>query len=332
MRADKNESCGSEENVDEVNASDIVFSHYSVMLHECIESLKIKSGGIYVDCTAGGGGHSCAIAERLREVGGGRLIAIDQDADAIKAVTARLMSYSDITEIHKCNFSEIESVLNGRKVDGVLIDLGISSYQIDTPERGFSYMHDARLDMRMDQSSGISAYNIVNEYPESELASIIFRYGEEKFSRQIAASICRKRSEKPIETTFELTEIISRTVPMKFRENGSHPAKRTFQALRIAVNNELAIIEPTLRNAVKMLAPGGRIVVLTFHSLEDRIVKQTFVSLAAGCDCPKTFPVCVCGKKPEIKLTPHKPVLPSEKELEENKRSHSAKMRVAEKL
>jgi len=193
-------------------------------------------------------------------------------------------------------------------------------------------MHDARLDMRMDQSAKLSAYDIVNQYSESELANIIFRYGEEKFSRQIASAICRKRNDKPIETTLELSEIIGGAIPGKFREKGSHPAKRTFQALRIAVNNELDIIEPTLRNAVKMLAPEGRITVLTFHSLEDRIVKQTFASLASGCECPKTLPVCVCGKKPEIKLLTHKPMLPSEKELAENKRSHSAKMRAAEKI
>ncbi len=308
------------------------FSHYSVMLRECIEALHIRKDGLYVDCTAGGGGHSEAIVSKLRELGGGKLLAVDQDVDAITAVTKRLAPYEVLTEIHRSNFSEIEQVLGGRQADGVMIDLGISSYQIDTPERGFSYMHDARLDMRMDQSAGTSAYEIVNGTPEQALADIIYRYGEERFSRQIAAAICRRRQAAPIETTLELAGIITDAIPHKYREKGSHPAKRTFQALRIAVNDELNIIEPTIRRAVANLAPGGRIVILTFHSLEDRIVKQTFASLAKGCECPSSFPVCVCGKKPQVKVVTGKPILPSEQELNENSRSHSAKLRVAEKI
>jgi 16S rRNA (cytosine1402-N4)-methyltransferase len=306
------------------------FEHYSVMLNECIDGLNIKPDGLYVDCTAGGGGHSYAIASRLNE--NGRLIAIDRDIDAIEAVTERLAPYSDRVEIVKNNFSNLKEILNGRKPDGVLIDLGISSHQIDVAERGFSYNADAPLDMRMNRDDPISAYDIVNTYSEERLANVIFQYGEEKFSRRIASRIAEARKAKPIETTLELVQIITDSIPPKFREKGSNPAKRTFQAIRIEVNGELEIIPPTVKDIAECLNEGGRMAIITFHSLEDRLVKQTINDLSKGCTCPPNFPVCVCGKKPTVKQISRKPILPSDKELEENKRSHSAKLRVAEKL
>ena len=306
------------------------FSHYSVLLNECIEALNIKPDGLYVDCTAGGGGHSLEIAKRLSE--GGRLISIDRDADAIEAASKRLFEYSDrVTFVHD-NFSNIKQILGERKPDGVLIDLGISSYQIDTPERGFSYNHDAPLDMRMDKEASLSAYDVVNGYSEEELTKILFEYGEEKMSRRIAKKIVLARSEKPIKTTLELAQLVEGCVPKDFRNPGASTAKRTFQAIRIEVNNELAIIEPTVRAIADVLKTGGRMAVITFHSLEDRAVKQTMQSLESPCTCPKSFPVCICGAKPSIKIITKKPILPSEKELNENKRSHSAKLRVAEKI
>lgn len=306
------------------------FEHYSVMLSECIDGLNIKPDGLYVDCTAGGGGHSFAIASRLNE--NGRLIAIDRDSDAIEAVTERLSPYSDRVEIVKNNFSNLKSILDGRKADGVLIDLGISSHQIDVAERGFSYNADAPLDMRMNRDDPISAYDIVNGYSEEDLANVIFRYGEEKFSRRIASRIVAKRNIAPIKTTLELVDIINDAIPPKIREKGSNPAKRTFQAIRIEVNGELEIIPPTVKDISDCLNTGGRMAIITFHSLEDRLVKQTMAELGKGCTCPPNFPVCVCGKKPQVKLISKKPILPSENELQENKRSHSAKLRVAEKL
>lgn len=306
------------------------FEHYSVMLSECIDGLNIKPDGLYVDCTAGGGGHSLAIARRLNEKG--RLITIDRDPEAIATVTDRLALFSDRVEIINSNYSELRTILGDRKADGVLIDLGVSSYQIDTPERGFSYMNDAPLDMRMNPNDPISARDIVNNYSEEQLADIIFRFGEEKFSRRIAASIVKKRQFKPIETTLELSGLVAESIPPKFREKGSNPAKRTFQAIRIEVNHEIDIIEPTVRTISDILNPGGRMAVITFHSLEDRLVKQTLSELARGCTCPPEFPVCVCGKKPIMKLITKKPLLPSAEELTENKRSHSAKLRIAEKL
>lgn len=306
------------------------FEHYSVMLSECIDELNIKPDGLYVDCTAGGGGHSLAIARRLNEKG--RLITIDRDPEAIATVTDRLALFSDRVEIINSNYSELRTILGDRKADGVLIDLGVSSYQIDTPERGFSYMNDAPLDMRMNPNDPISARDIVNNYSEEQLADIIFRFGEEKFSRRIAASIVKKRQFKPIETTLELSGLVAESIPPKFREKGSNPAKRTFQAIRIEVNHEIDIIEPTVRTISDILNPGGRMAVITFHSLEDRLVKQTLSELARGCTCPPEFPVCVCGKKPIMKLITKKPLLPSAEELTENKRSHSAKLRIAEKL
>ncbi len=308
------------------------FSHYSVMLGECIAGLKIKPNGIYADCTLGGG-HSLEIAKHL--TAGGRLIAIDQDPAAIRAASARLSDYTErITLVHN-NFSDIRAILDGQGVaglDGALIDLGVSSYQLDTPERGFSYQHDAPLDMRMNPDASRSAYDIVNGEPFEELRRIISEYGEERFANSIAKNIVRAREEKPVETTFELVDIIKRSIPAKNRQEGGHPAKRTFQAIRIAVNNELAIIEPTVNALIDVLAPGGRLCVITFHSLEDRIVKQAFGAAAKGCTCPPDFPVCVCGKKPKINIITRKPLTASETELAENNRSHSAKLRICERI
>ena len=306
------------------------FEHYSVMLNECIDGLNIKPDGLYVDCTAGGGGHSFEIAKRLSK--SGKLIAIDRDSDAIEAVTKKLAPYSDRVEIVKSNFSNLKEILSGRMANGVLIDLGISSHQIDTADRGFSYIQDAPLDMRMNRDDPVSAYDIVNGYSEDALADIIFKYGEEKFSRRIASRIVEARKEKPINTTLELVSVITDAIPPKFREKGSSPAKRTFQAIRIEVNGELDIIPPTVRDIAECLKPGGRMAIITFHSLEDRAVKQTVAQLCRGCTCPPDFPVCVCGKKPILTQISRKPILPTKNELNENKRSHSAKLRIAEKL
>ncbi len=306
------------------------FEHYSVMLSECIDGLNIKPDGLYVDCTAGGGGHSFEIARHLSDKG--RLIAIDRDSEAISAVTKRLSPFSDRVEIVNDNFSNLKEILNGRKADGVLIDLGVSSYQLDTASRGFSYINDAPLDMRMNQSDTVSARDVVNSYSEFQLADIIFKYGEEKFSRKIASYIVKYRETKPIETTLELANIIASAIPPKTREKGSNPAKRTFQAIRIEVNHELDIIAPTVKDIADILNPNGRMAIITFHSLEDRLVKQTIGELSKGCSCPPEFPVCVCGKKPILEQITRKPILPSEGELQENKRSHSAKLRIAEKI
>ena len=309
------------------------FSHYSVLLHEAVDGLDIKPDGVYVDCTLGGGGHSEAIASRLSEKG--RLIAIDQDTAAIAASKKRLAPYADRIDFVRNNFSNVSEVLAalGReKIDGAVIDLGVSSYQLDTPERGFSYMHDAPLDMRMNPDADLSAYDVVNTYSEQQLKKIIFDYSEERFAPRIASKICAARQIKPIETTYELVDIVKSAIPAKAREDGPHPAKRTFQAIRIEVNSELSIIEPTLNALIKALGKGGRLSVITFHSLEDRIVKQTFKEASKGCTCPPNFPVCVCGNKPEVKVITGKPILPSEKELEENPRSRSAKLRIAEKV
>ena len=308
------------------------FSHRSVLPDECMEGLNIRPDGIYVDGTAGGGGHSSLIARRLE---GGRLIAIDQDEAAIAAATKRLELWADRVSVVRSNFYEIKQVcesLGVDAIDGLLLDLGVSSYQLDTPERGFSYMADAPLDMRMDKRGALSAYDVVNGYDEDRLKKILYEYGEERFSASIVAAIIRERQKKPIETTLELSDIIKYAIPPKAREGGHHPAKRSFQAIRIEVNGELAVIEPAIRDAASLLRRGGRIAIITFHSLEDRIVKQTFASLATGCTCPKSFPVCVCGNKPTLKVITRKPILPSDTELEENPRSRSAKLRVAEKL
>lgn len=310
----------------------INFSHRSVLLDECIEALDIKPDGIYVDGTAGGGGHSFAIASRLTT---GKLIAIDQDDAAIRAASARLAPLGDRAMVVKSNFSCLADVcrtLEIDRIDGVLLDLGVSSYQLDTAERGFSYMADARLDMRMDSGASLTAYDVVNGYSEDELRRILFEYGEERFSSRIARNIVKNREISPIQSTGELVKIIKDSIPAQAREGGHHPAKRSFQAIRIEVNGELDVIRPALDSAAKLLNAGGRMAVITFHSLEDRIVKQTFAELASGCTCPKSIPICVCGKKPTVKVVSRKPILPSEKELEENPRSRSAKLRVAEKL
>lgn len=312
---------------------EIRFSHVSVLLRECIEALQIKPNGIYVDCTTGGGGHSLEIAKRLTD--GGRLIAIDRDEDALRAAGRRLADFADrVTFVHS-NYAMLQSVLADLGVpgvDGVLADLGVSSYQLDTAERGFSYMQDAPLDMRMDREQPLRAYDVVNTYSEEELRRILYDFGEEKFARNIAANIVKKRSEHPIETTLELAELVKASMPKTAREGGHHPAKRTFQAIRIEVNSELSSIPPALDAAVHALNPGGRIAVITFHSLEDRLVKQKFAALSSGCTCPREFPVCVCGKKPVVRVITKKPVTAGEDELEVNPRSRSAKLRVAEKI
>lgn len=313
--------------------SDIKFSHTSVLLYECIEALNIRDGYTYVDCTTGGGGHSLEIAKRLGE--SGRLICFDQDEIAISAAKKRLADYLDkITFINE-NFQNLERVLRDLKIEnlgGILADLGCSSPQFDDPERGFSYMHNARLDMRMDTSAPLSAYEVINEYAESELRSIIYEYGEERFAPKIASAIVRHRQTKAIETTFELSDIIKGVIPPAKRDGGHHPAKRTFQAIRIEVNKELDCIRPIIDTASRHLLPSGRIAIISFHSLEDRIVKQGYTHHASGCTCPRDFPVCVCGNKPKFTILTKKPILPSPEELENNPRSRSAKLRVAEKI
>ena len=308
------------------------FNHVSVLLNECLEGLNIKENGIYVDGTLGGAGHSSEILKRLSNEG--RLIGIDQDTDALKAAKERLKDYSNVTFVHS-NFSNIENVLNNLNIDGVdgiLIDLGGSSYQLDEGERGFSYMKDAPLDMRMNRENDFSAYNVVNEYSEEDLYRIIRDYGEEKFAKRIASFIVENRQEKNIETTLELVEIIKNAIPAKARREGPHPAKRTFQAIRIEVNSELSILNKTIEDGVEKLNKGGRMAIITFHSLEDRIVKNKFRDLAVSCRCPKEFPVCVCGEKAKVKIISRKAIEPTKEEVEVNPRSRSAKLRVIEKL
>ena len=308
-----------------------VFSHVSVLLHECIDALCIKPDGIYIDGTAGGGGHSHEIAAHLDT---GKLIALDRDKTAVAAAGARLAEYGERARVVHSNFSEMAQVcreLGIDGIDGVLLDLGVSSYQLDTADRGFSYMADVPLDMRMNREDKLDAYTVVNTYTEQQLKKIIFDYGEERFAPRIAGRIVQEREKQPIRTTGELVNIIKAAMPAAAKEGGHHPAKRTFQAIRIEVNGELSVIEPTIRDAVSLLRPGGRIAIITFHSLEDRLVKQTFASLASGCTCPRDFPVCVCGKKPIVDIISKKPILPSEQELTINPRSRSAKLRVAQK-
>ncbi len=309
------------------------FAHIPVMLNECLEGLNIKADGTYVDGTVGGAGHSIEIVKRLSE--NGRLICVDKDEDALKAAGERLAPYKDrVTFIHddyKNLVNELDSIGVG-KVDGILLDLGVSSYQLDNAERGFSYMKDAPLDMRMDRSQRISAHEVVNGYTENELARILFDYGEEKLARQIARNIVRARSEKPIETTLELAKIVEDTYPAKTRWKFGHPAKRTFQAIRIEVNDELSSLGEAVTAMARRLEKGGRMAVITFHSLEDRIVKSAFKELSLACTCPPDFPVCVCGKVQEVELVNKKPITASEEELENNSRSQSAKLRVIEKL
>ena len=309
------------------------FKHVSVLLNETIDGLNINPDGIYVDGTLGGGGHSYEICKRLSDKG--RLIGIDQDGEALEAARERLKEFEDKITLVRSNYCEIDTILKDlgiEKVDGIVLDLGVSSYQLDNLERGFSYKSDAPLDMRMDQRQNKTAADVVNNYSENELFRIIRDYGEDKFAKNIAKHIVMARKEKPLETTAELSEIIKASIPMKFQAKGGHPAKRVFQAIRIEVNNELGILENAIKDFVSSIKSGGRLVIITFHSLEDRIVKKTFQDLARGCTCPKEFPVCVCGKKPEIKIISRKPILPSEEELEHNSRSKSAKLRIAEKL
>lgn len=311
----------------------ISFSHRPVLLDECIEGLAIRPDGIYVDGTAGGAGHSSAIAAKLSEKG--RLIALDRDETAVKVATERLSVWGDRARVVRCNFRELDDVcrmLGVGEINGLLLDLGVSSYQLDTAERGFSYQADAPLDMRMDNRNPLTAKDVVNLYPEEKLRQILWQYGEERFSSRIASAIVRARESAPIETTGELVSIIKSAIPAAAREGGHHPAKRSFQALRIEVNAELDVIEPTIRTAAARLVKGGRIAIITFHSLEDRLVKQTFADLASGCTCPPDFPVCVCGKKPILKLVNRKPITASAEELATNPRSRSAKLRIAEKL
>lgn len=308
------------------------FSHYSVMRSECIDALDIKPDGVYIDCTLGGAGHSGEIAKRLE---GGLLIGIDQDSDALKAAGERLSQYGERVVLVKSNFSEIRSIANEYApfgADGVLFDLGVSSYQLDSAERGFTYRFDAPLDMRMNRDSDFSAYDVVNTYSHKELTRILFEYGEERYAPKIAAQICKAREQKPIETTYELNEIIKRVFPPSERYGEKHPSKRTYQAIRIEVNGELRILENSVRDAVSVLKPSGRLAVMTFHSLEDRIVKNTIRDLATGCTCNKNLPVCVCGRKEQVKQITRKPITASDEELKNNLRSKPAKLRVAEKL
>ena len=307
------------------------FKHKSVLLNETIEGLNIRPDGIYVDGTLGGAGHSFEIASRLNSLG--RLIGFDQDEDAIKASSEKLKGFDNVT-IVRSNYRNMKEELNNLgidKVDGIMLDLGVSSYQLDTIERGFSYKEEAPLDMRMDNRQQLTARDIVNGYSQSELFRIIRDYGEDKFAANIAKHIVLNREEKPIETTTELAEIIKAAIPMKFRKQGGHPAKQTFQAIRIELNSELTVLQESLMEMIDMLKPGGRICIITFHSLEDRIVKNIFKDAEDPCTCPKNFPVCVCGKKSKGTVITRKPIAPGEEELEYNSRSKSAKLRIFEK-
>lgn len=308
------------------------FNHYSVMLHETIESLNIKPDGIYVDGTLGGGGHSFEIAKRLTE--GGHLYGIDQDEAAIEAATERLKDYSERITAIRANYKDAVSILKEKGVggvDGIVLDLGVSSYQLDTAERGFSYKADSALDMRMDRRQKLTAYDIVNTYSIKELFRIIRDYGEDKFAQNIAKHIVQAREIKPIETTYELNDIIKAAIPMKMRVEGGHPSKRTFQAIRIECNHELDVLRDSLDEMIDFLNPGGRLSIITFHSLEDRIVKTSFKKNEDPCTCPKNFPVCVCGNVSKGTVVTKKPIVPSDEELEVNSRSKSAKLRVFER-
>ena len=312
------------------------FGHISVLLNETVESLNIRPDGIYVDGTLGGGGHAYHVAERL--TGGGRLIGIDQDADAIAAATERLKPFADRVSIVRDNYVNIKSVLSGlgiteeeKAVDGIYLDLGVSSWQLDNAERGFSYMEDAPLDMRMDQRQSQTAADLVNTATEQELFRIIRDYGEDRFAKNIAKHIVQARERKPVETTKELADIIRGAIPMKVQVTGGHPAMRTFQAIRIALNEELTVLENSIDTMIRLLKPGGRLSIITFHSLEDRIVKSGFKRNEHPCICPPDFPVCVCGRESLGTVITKKPILPTEEEIRENSRSHSAKLRVFER-
>lgn len=307
----------------------IEFKHIPIMLNQVIEGLDIKPNGIYVDGTLGGGGHSYEIAKRL--VNDGKLIGIDQDEAAIKAAGARLSEFSDRVTIVRSNYAQMVSVLQSlgiEQVDGILLDLGVSSHQLDNAERGFSYMEDAPLDMRMDRRQEKTARDIVNYYSQAELTRIIREYGEDKFAAKIAAKIMASRENKPIETTGELAEIIKSAIPMKYRLTGGHPAKRTFQAIRIELNRELGVLEESIEGMLDILSDGGRMAVITFHSLEDRIVKTAFRKAESPCTCPSDFPICVCGKKSKGFVVSRKPVVPSDEEMERNPRAKSSKLRI----
>ena len=316
----------------------VEFKHISVLLDEVLEGLSIRPDGLYIDGTMGGGGHSFHIASALTQ--GGHLIGIDQDEEALRAARERLAPYVDRVSFVHDNYENMENVLRlwGQeqkkadvRADGILLDLGVSSYQLDNPERGFSYRSDAPLDMRMDQNAALSAREIVNTWSEQELARILREYGEERMASRIASNIVRARGEAPLETTGELVRIIERSIPMKMRERGGNPCKRTFQAIRIACNRELEVLEDSLDTMIDLLAPGGRLCIITFHSLEDRIVKNAFRRNENPCTCPPAFPVCVCGKVPKGKNLTRKPILPGKEELEQNRRSASAKLRIFEK-
>jgi 16S rRNA (cytosine1402-N4)-methyltransferase len=310
-----------------------LFHHVTVLQNEAVNGLAVRADGVYVDCTLGGAGHSSSIASQLGDAG--LLIAIDQDEIALTNARERLEPYMNSVQLVKANFSQITQVvkeqIGDRQVDGILYDLGVSSPQLDEAERGFSYNHDAPLDMRMDRSQPFSAMDIVNEWPEHKIANIIFAYGEEKFAKRIAKLTVEARKMTKIVTTGQMVEIIKQAIPAAARRTGPHPAKRTFQALRIAVNDELEVFKQSLEQALSLLAPGGRVAVITFHSLEDRICKQTFTKWAQGCICPSGFPQCACGQVPKINLITKKPMEPNEIELEVNPRARSAKLRIAEK-
>ncbi len=309
------------------------FKHVPVLPEECVGSLNIKDDGIYVDGTLGGAGHALRICERLSE--NGTLVGIDKDIDAIEIAKKRIENCRCGKHLYQSDFSDVKNVLKKARIgniDGALLDIGVSSFQLDTPERGFSYMHDAPLDMRMDRRGGKTAYDVVNGYSEKELKKIIREYGEEKWASRIAGFIVRARKEKNVETTLELADLIKAAIPAKARREGPHPAKRTFQAIRIEVNEELEELSGAIDEYFDVLASGGRLCVVTFHSLEDRIVKEKFRQRANPCTCPPEFPVCVCGKKPDVKIITRKPITPGEKELELNPRARSAKLRVCEKI
>lgn len=309
------------------------FQHKSVLLQECIDALNIRPDGIYLDGTLGGAGHSSQIARRLTE--GGRLIGVDRDRTALAAAKERLAPYADRVTLVHSNFAEIDAILDSLgipAVDGMLFDLGVSSPQLDDASRGFSYMADAPLDMRMDKDDALTAGEVINTWPQGELRRILYDYGEERYAAQIAAAICRAREKAPVETTLELVDIIRSAMPAQALREKQHPAKRSFQAIRIAVNDELGAVSRMMQAAVGRLNPGGRLAVITFHSLEDRIVKSEMQQAARGCTCPPEFPVCVCGKKPLVKLVTRKPIVSGPAELEKNPRARSAKLRVAEKL
>lgn len=309
------------------------YGHRPVLLEECLAGLNINPNGIYLDGTFGRGGHSSEIAARLGEHG--RLICIDRDKQALEEGAIRLAPWKErVTFLHG-NFGDLRTLLDQEGiagVDGMLFDLGVSSPQLDDPERGFSYQNDAPLDMRMNRDDALTAYTVVNEWPKEELRRILSQYGEERYASAIASKICRVRESAPIETTHQLADVIRSAMPAAALREKQHPAKRSFQGIRIAVNDELGAIADMLKQAIPRLNPGGRLAVISFHSLEDRIVKTELATAARGCDCPPEFPVCICGKKPQVKLVPRKPILPSDQELEENPRARSAKLRVAEKI